>query len=109
MATLEGEITIRLEAVVGDLPARVIAQLKGILGALFPELKEGKTSGSDLVLGITVTNDGGGGGGGGGGGKGTTETTLGPGDGKAWGQSHKKPHGGWGGPPPWAKAWGHRG
>ena len=68
--------------------------------------------------------DGGGGGGGGGGGEGEgedpgTTVVLGPGDGRAWGQSHKSDHtsnghghrGGapGGGPPPWAngKANGH--
>jgi hypothetical protein len=46
---------------------------------------------------------GGGSGGDGGGGGGSVDTdTLGPGDGREWGQSHKPPPGGWGGPPPWS-------
>jgi DNA-binding NarL/FixJ family response regulator len=111
---LDAEVTARLEVVVVTIPARVSDQLAGILGSLYPVLEPEKSGGgSDLVLGTTVTNTGGststggttsgggdttggdGGEGGGGGGQ-----TVGPGDGKVWGQSHKPPKGGWHGEKP---------
>ena len=116
---LDAEVTARLETLAPQLPERVSLQLADILGSLYPALEEPSKpgGGSDVVLGTTVTDDGGGttggdtttGGGdtttGGGGGE---ETEPQPGDGKAWGQWHKE-NKGHGGPPPWAKAKGHKG
>lgn len=126
---LDAEVTARLEGIAAELPTRVITQLTGILGSLFPTLEEPSqpAGGSSLLLGTTVTDSGSGGspsgtsgsegptGGGTGGGTsgGTTGGGTGggeqaapqPGDGRAWGQWHKA-HKGDGGPPPWAKAHG---
>lgn len=124
---LDAEVTARLAGIAPELPPRVITQLTGVLGSLFPVLEEPSqpSGGSSLVLGTTVTGTGSGGstsgtaGGedttGGGTGGGTSGGTTGggtgggeqpapqPGDGRAWGQWHKE-HKGDGGPPPWAKA-----
>jgi CheY-like chemotaxis protein len=129
-AMFDDQITANLNDVVGLMPAGAAAQLQGVLGDLFPVLESEDTpgGGSDVILGPIVEtgsstggdttgtgNDGGGGGGGdGGGGDGDGETVvLGPGDGRAWGQSHKLTKGD-GGPPPWANgnidgSHGHRG
>ena len=113
---LDAEVTARLEAVVGGLPARVNMQLAAILGDLYPTLEEPSEpgGGSTQVLGQTVTSTGGtsggsttggsttGGGSSTGGGGGGGQTQPGPGDGKEWGQSHHVDGGRHGGPPPWA-------
>jgi hypothetical protein len=62
--------------------------------------------GGDTTGDTTGGNEGNDNGGGGGDGDGGTVITLGPGDGRAWGQSHKQTKGE-GGPPPWAN--GHTG
>ena len=112
---LDAEVTARLGVLVVDIPAGPAASLQGILGSLYPELPDESEpgGGSDVILADTVTNDtgsisGGGstdGGGtttnGGNGGGGGDNVTLGPGDGREWGQWHKE-HKGQGGPPPWA-------
>ena len=129
IGALDDEITSRLDALVGTLPTRVNAQLQDSLGPLFPQpASEQPPGGSTVVVGNTVTSpvsggtssDGGttggsstggsssggsstGGGstdGENGGGGGSVVTTLGPGDGRAWGQSHKPPQGGWHGKNP---------
>lgn len=107
IGALDDEITSRLDALVGTLPTRVITQLQDILGSLFPQIAtEPAGGGSTLVLGNTFTNLGsggtssGGGSIGGGGSGGSGGVTLGPGDGRAWGQSHKPPQGGWHGQKP---------
>jgi hypothetical protein len=146
---LDRAITSRLAAVLGSLSPATIAELQYILGALFPELPDGPTpgGGSDLILGPATGSGVGPAGGGGspgtapgvisgpivdgpiiggpiiGGGDGASD--VGPGDGGAWGQSHKvteeekaakqaakdaqhdsssSP-----GPPPWANGNGHDG
>ena len=113
-AGLDAEVTPRLEALVQELPFRVNSQLANILGGLYPAFAQPteRDGGSDVVLGTTVTNDGGTSGGsdtgtdtgtdtgGGGGGGGQTEPAPQPGDGKAWGHSHKPPQGGWHGNKP---------
>lgn len=126
VSTFDAEVTARLEAVVPDLPQRVVTQLADILRSLFPVLEEPTRpgGGASLVLGTTVTTSGGGSGSSSGGGSGSSATggtsggttsgstggstsrTPQPGDGKVWGQWHKE-HKGDGGPPPWAKAKGH--
>ncbi len=126
----DAAVTARLEILVPDLPQRVASRLSEILGGLFPVLEAPISGGgSTLVLGSTVTNgtsggtsEGGAGGGTSGGSGGGTSGGSGgtggdsgggstlppqPGDGKVWGQWHKE-HKGEGGPPPWAKAWGHK-
>jgi hypothetical protein len=132
MKDFDAQITSALAEVVGVLPAGVTASLQGILGDLFPVLEDEVTpgGGSDVIFGPiigssdgtggTVTGGGGGdttggndGNGGGGDGDGGTVVTLGPGDGRAWGQSHKQTKGE-GGPPPWSnghtgETHGHRG
>ena len=113
---LDAEVTTRLETVVAQIPASAAADLRQILGALFPVLEDESEpgGGSDVVLGTSITDPGGttggdtttGGnddGGGGGGGNDGGEPTVGPGDGRAWGQSHKQDHEPGSGPPPWAK------
>jgi DNA-binding NarL/FixJ family response regulator len=119
IGALDDEITSRMDAMVGTLPSRVTTQLQDIMGSLFPQLStQPAGGGSTVVLGNPVTNpapggttSGGGstGGGGSGGGGGSTggnggggggEVTLGPGDGRAWGLSHKPPFGGWHGQKP---------
>jgi len=112
---LDAEVTARLEVVVVAIPAGAALSLQQILGDLYPVLEDESEpgGGSDVVFDTTVatggsssgggTTDGGSGGSGGGGGgeAGGSTTTLGPGDGRAWGQSHKETKGE-GGPPSWA-------
>ena len=123
IGALDDEITSRLDALAGTLPARVITQLQYAMGSLFPQITTELGGGGSTLVPGTVTNPGSGGtfsGGGstgsssstvvgrstggsgsiGGGGSGGEGDTLGPGDGKAWGQSHKPPHGGWHGEKP---------
>jgi DNA-binding NarL/FixJ family response regulator len=113
IGALDDEITSRLDALVGTLPVRVTTPLQDILGSLFPQLAaEPAGGGSTVVGGNTLTNTGsggtssvggsagGGGSTGGNGGAGGGEVTLGPGDGRAWGLSHKPPFGGWHGQKP---------
>jgi hypothetical protein len=109
---LDAEITARLTVVVVDIPAGAATNLQAIVGDLYPVLEDESEpgGGSDVVLAGPVTDEGGStdgsgdtntdGSGGSGGDVGTV--TLGPGDGRRWGQSHKPPPGGWGGPPPWS-------
>ncbi len=122
---LDAEVTTRLQAVVSGIPASVSGDLQQILGGLYPVLEDESEpgGGSDVVLGgtpLTNTggtsggdtttggnggggNNGGGDGGGGGGGGGGDGFTFGPGDGRAWGLSHKRDHVPGSGPPPWAR------
>jgi DNA-binding NarL/FixJ family response regulator len=113
IGALDDEITSRLDVLVGTLPVRVSTQLQDVLGSLFPQLAtEPAGGGSTVVLGNTFTDTGsgdtssgggsagGGGSTGGNGGGGGGEVTLGPGDGRAWGLSHKPPFGGWHGQKP---------
>lgn len=114
---LDAEVTARLEAIAPDLPARVVTQLAGLLGALFPVLEEPTqpAEGMSVVLGTTVTEAGAGGstspgeqtGGRTDGEDGEAQAAPQPGDGRVWGQWHKA-HKGDGGPPPWAEAHGHK-
>jgi CheY-like chemotaxis protein len=134
LSGLDAAIAVRLDGLVGTLPLRVNSTLAEVLRSLYPPLPDedqpgggsgvvfGPTTGSGDLTGGTGSGttggdggdgNGGGGGGGGGGGEdpGTIEV-LGPGDGRAWGQSQKSDHtsnghghpGGapGGGPPPWA-------
>lgn len=134
LSGLDAAIAVRLEDLVVGLPPRVGTTLADILRSVYPTLPDegqpgggsgvvfGPTTGSNGFTGGTGgagdgqgggRDDGGGGGGGdtGGDDPGTT-VVLGPGDGRAWGQSHKSDHtssghgnaGGapGGGPPPWA-------
>ena len=110
---LDAEVTARLEVVVVAIPAGAALSLQQILGDLYPVLEDESEpgGGSDVVLDNTVTDgsstsgdDGttaGSSGGGGGGGGGGDTVTLGPGDGREWGQWHKETKG-VGGPPPWS-------
>jgi ActR/RegA family two-component response regulator len=142
---LDAEVAARLDQLVGGLPSRVDATMSEILGELYPTPTApadepgggsgtildpvvsattpptGTTSGSNgggSTDGSTGGTTGGSTGGGGGttGGGGGQPAPLGPGDGRAWGQSHH-PDGGWhgehpsgpaphdrtqGGKPPWA-------
>jgi len=123
IGALDDEITSRLDAMVGTLPSRAITPLQDILGPLFPQLATEPGGGSTVVMGNpapggTTSGSGSTGGGGSAGGGGSTggggptggggstggngggEVTLGPGDGRAWGQSHKPPPGGWHGEKP---------
>ena len=110
-AGLDAAVTTRLEPLVPNLPFRVNSQLADILGGLYPAFEQPtEPGGGSDVLGTTVTNDGGTNGGSdtgtdtgtdtGGGGGGQTEPAPQPGDGKAWGHSHKPPQGGWHGNKP---------
>jgi CheY-like chemotaxis protein len=114
VAGLDHAITSRLEAVAGLLGAAAIADLAAVLGALFPELPDEQApgGGSGVILGPVTASGGGGGlpGSGGGGTDGGSPSrgpdvvsgpipggpivgvALGPGDGRAWGQSHKADH-----------------
>jgi CheY-like chemotaxis protein len=130
---LDADIRSALTKVVSSLPDGVMSSLQATLGNLFPVLEREQTTGggSGIILGPGAgtstgdgadvsrggdggTTDGGGGGGDGeGDGDGGTVVGLGPGDGRAWGQSHKQTKGD-GGPPPWANGnageiHGHRG
>jgi len=112
---LDAEVTARLDVVVVGITPGAAANLQQVLGDLYPALEDESEpgGGSDVVLGSTVTNDGGSTSGGGttdgggsttdGGGGGGSTATLGPGDGREWGQSHKLGHEPGSGPPPWAK------
>jgi len=133
-AEFDDQVEVELARVANALPGPATLSLQSILGSLFPVLEDEETpgGGSDVIFapfigssgGATVTGGGGGdatggndgdgngngggngGGGGDGSGDGGTVITLGPGDGRAWGQSHKQTKGE-GGPPPWAN--GHTG
>jgi CheY-like chemotaxis protein len=122
---LDADITRRLSGVVYLLPGRVNAALSSILGTLYPELPDEEVpgGGSELIIGPILsggtsgnTSAGGTGGGDnavgdGTGGDGGVDpdpdggddgpSALGPGDGRAWGQSHKQLHEA-GVLPPWA-------
>ena len=111
---LDAEVTARLTAVVVDIPAGAATNLQAIVGDLYPVLQDESEpgGGSDVVLGGTESSDDGGSTAGsgdtttggdadGGGGGGVDTVTLGPGDGRDWGQWHKE-NKGVGGPPPWA-------
>lgn len=135
---LDAAITTQLESVAGLLSPEAMAQLAGILGGLFPTLPDEATpgGGSVVILGPVIGTDGGSGlpgvaddgspggdqggggplvGGGGGplvGGDGDRVSSVGPGDGKEWGRSHKAEENlkdgpssrgsGDHGPPPWS-------
>jgi hypothetical protein len=156
---LDHAITARVAAVLGLLSPGAIAELRDILGALFPELPDEPppAGGSDLILDPAI-GSGGGGLTGGSGSPGTDPGVISgpivdgpiiggpivgggdgiagfePGDGRAWGQSHKGEHeatkaskkaakeeakdarhgpssndGSDHGPPPWSNANGHAG
>lgn len=112
---LDHAITSRLAAVAALLSPSAIAELEGILGALFPALPDEQTpgGGSGLILGPAVGSGGGlglpglgdvGGTDGGSAGSGPDVisgpigggdviTGLAAGDGMVWGQSHKAEHG----------------
>lgn len=135
---LDAEVTARLGTLVAGLPARVNTTLSAILGSLYPVLPDEDVpgGGSDVLIGPAFTggttgvDTGGNGNGTGGqgsvggqgeggiivvvgpggdpGGNGGGEPALGPGDGRAWGHSHKERHV-VGEAPPWANgnAFGH--
>jgi CheY-like chemotaxis protein len=131
-AELDDQIEVALARVASSLPGSATVSLQSILGNLFPALQDVETpgGGSDVIFApiigssggteATVTGVGGadtgvneGNGNGSGGGDGGTVISLGPGDGRAWGQSHKHTKGE-DGPPPWANGHigatrGHRG
>jgi CheY-like chemotaxis protein len=130
LSALNAAIAVRLEGLVGALPQRVSTTLADILGSVYPTLpdEDQPGGGSGVVFGPVTGSgsftdaDGSGANGGGqdegpGGGDGGGEdpgsgVVLRPGDGRAWGQSHKPDHtsgepgnaGGapGGGPPPWS-------
>lgn len=119
---LDQAITARLATVLGLLSPATIAELEDILGSLFPELPDqpAPAAGSDLILGPATGSGGGAAAGGGGGSSGQAPgqapgiisgpivdgpivggpivggddvvTDVSPGDGRAWGQSHKAEH-----------------
>lgn len=112
LAGFDAEVTSRLLAIAPNLPERVNIQLADTLGSLYPPI-EGPTGPTGSTDGTTATGDGGGtstdtsgggtdtsGGNGGGEGGGALDSAPQPGDGKAWGWSHKPPHGGWHGNKP---------
>jgi CheY-like chemotaxis protein len=112
-ALFDDQIRSALEGVAGPLPGYAVVSLQGVLGALFPELEDEQTpgGGSVIILGPVVGTGSGPGGSvtggdgqatGGGDGGGGTVVTLGPGDGRDWGQSHKLTKGN-DGPPPWSQ------
>ena len=127
----DADVQSGLAAVVGLLSPSATGALSGILGALFPEIQQEPTTtpggGSGLILGPASASGSGTGGsvtGGSGGntggdgeqgnGGGNQEgdgdgeaVVLGPGDGRAWGQSHKEEHEPGSGPPAWANGNGH--
>lgn len=121
----DADVESGLAAVVGLLSPGATGSLATVLGALFPQIQEPTTTpggGSGLILGSTTGSGGGtgsiltGGLGGGSGNQGQGNggqhegdgggdggfVALAPGDGKAWGQSHKESREDRGGPPPWA-------
>jgi hypothetical protein len=119
---LDRAITARVAAVAGLLSPATIAELRDILGALFPELPDEPTpgGGSGLILSPAFGSGGGAETGGGGGSPGQAPgrtpgiisgpivdgpiiggpivggddgiASVSPGDGKAWGHSHKAEH-----------------
>jgi CheY-like chemotaxis protein len=124
---LDAEIESGLAAVVGLLSPNATGSLAAILGALFREIQDEPTTnpggGSGVILGTATGSGGGtssiltGGGGGNGnddegeaaggnhgkevdGGGGGDLYVLAPGDGRAWGHSHKESREDAGGPPP---------
>ena len=117
---LPPRVSEQMAAILGDLYPTVETEEPGGGGSDFvlaesatnPESTGGGTGGGDTTTGDgggggggdTTTGDGGAGGGGdtttGDGGGGGSGETLGPGDGRAWGQSHKPPEGGWHGEKP---------
>jgi CheY-like chemotaxis protein len=126
LAGFDAEVTSRLLAITPNLPERVNVQLADALGSLYPPI-EGPTGPTGSTDGTTATGDGGGtgtdtsgggtdtsgggtdtsgggtdtsGGDGGGQSGGALDSAPQPGDGKAWGWSHKPPHGGWHGNKP---------
>jgi CheY-like chemotaxis protein len=137
LSGLDAAIAVRLDGLVGGLPQRVNTTLGDILRSLYPTLpdEDQPGGGSGVVFGPTTssstftggndegtarqdgdgrdgTGSGGNDGGEGEGGDAGDAVVLRPGDGRAWGQSHKSDHtwnghghpGGapGGGPPPWA-------
>ena len=120
---LDADVESSLAAVVGLLSPSATGSLAAILGGLFPVIQDEPTTtpggGSGLILGsdtgsaggtgsVLTGNLGGGSGDQGLGAEGNGDgdgvvAVLGPGDGKAWGQSHKASRQDGGGPPPWAK------
>lgn len=121
----DADVESGLAAVVGLLSPGATGSLATVLGSLFPQIQEPTTTpggGSGIILGPATgsgggtgsiltgglgggsgneSQDNGGGHEGGGGGDGGF-VALAPGDGKAWGQSHKESREDGGGPPPWA-------
>ena len=124
---LDADVETGLAAVVGLLSPNATGSLAGILGALFPEIQGEPTTtpggGSGIILTPATSSSGGtgpiltgglgngngdaghGNAGGNHGNEGDGDgivDALAPGDGKAWGQSHKASRQDGGGPPPWA-------
>jgi CheY-like chemotaxis protein len=123
----DADVESGLAGVVGLLSPGATGTLATVLGALFPKIQEPTATpggGSGIILGPATGSGGGAGsivtgglgrgsgnGNDGQGNGGTHEgdggsdggfVALAPGDGKAWGQSHKESREDGGGPPPWA-------